>query len=632
MKICGYISTSDDKVTVDKYLTSMIGVMKHDAEAKDELVHFNNGGIAVVTNSIQDTSNLAWDKDALRCLALCGHVVGSDNADGSSGSNQRDISNSDTVAVLLDNFRSSREEFLDKLNGVFGFAYYDSTSGSLTVVNDRHGFMPLYYYYDQGVFIFASEVKAILQIVEQQELDWESCADFLYIGHMLGQKTLFRNIHAFDSALIITYSDGVLNSCRYHDFTKTSVKDHKDVSVEKLARLFTEAVQRRVRREQPNTVLLSGGFDSRFVLGALSNLKVSPKLVSLEHASVQQGADGKLAILLANALRLESDYRRTREHYFTSRDWLEVFYILDGMTPNLELFISEVYPELDTSLGIVWDGLALDVALGGSHQIKGSTQKNINELISRRTINRFLLRFILKPRTFNELDKTFIQKLQDEVAKVPLSENQFLYFLLKNRTRRRIAVNPYQLFAAKVAPMTPAADTDFMQYVLSIPSSLKLNHKLYIDVLKEMSPLLTKIPLISGVSLFNFKTDDPDKSNPKKGFLKRILKQVKERIPPGTREILMNFVYKHRGSTNNPRSAELIVYVLQIKNFERPFYNKQLLRRLFESYRKGNLIYHRLFEIVFYIDLWHLLFIDKDSPILFNPKNLYIPPFEMDNG
>lgn len=627
MKICGYISTSGNQEIVHKHLKSMIDVMKHTAEAEDEFIHFNNGGIAIVKNAIHDTGEVAWDKQHLRCLALCGHLVGSIGDGDPASCSQLDTPHNDTIAQLLDNFINGRAELLNKLNGVFNFAYYDPTSEALTVVNDRYGFMPLYYYYDQGVFIFASEVKSILQIVEQQEIDWESCADFLYIGHMMGQKTLFRHIYALESAQMLTYSSGKLNITRYHDFTKTTTLAHEEVSVKTLIKLFREAVQSRVRREHPNTVLLSGGFDSRFVLGALHTLDVSPNVVSLEHASEKHGADGKLAVLLANALRLECDYRPTRKHYFTSKDWLQVFYILDGMTPNRGLFISEVYPELDTSLGIVWDGLALDVALGGSHQIKGSTQENIKEFISKRTVNRFLLRLILAPSKFHELDSTFMQRLQDEVAAVPRSENQFLYFLLKHRTRRRVAVNPYQLFATKVAPMTPAADTNFMQYILSIPSSLKLNHKLYIRVLREMLPLLTKIPIISGGSQFDFTADDSGKPRSKnKGFLKKTLKQIKQKIPPGIREIIMNYVYNYRESRKDFEAVDLIVYILETKNFERPFYNKVLLRRLFKYYRKGNTIYHRLFEIVFYIELWHLLFIDKDSPILFNPKNLPLSP------
>ncbi len=62
--------------------------------------------------------------------------------------------------------------------------------------------------------------------------------------------------------------------------------------------------------------------------------------------------------------------------------------------------------------------------------------------------------------------------------------------------------------------------------------------------------------------------------------------------------------------------------MLEEKHFDRPFYNKRLLRRLFSAYRNGHVMYHHLFTIVFYIELWHLLFVDEDSSILFDPRNL----------
>ena len=70
---------------------------------------------------------------------------------------------------------------------------------------------------------------------------------------------------------------------------------------------------------------------------------------------------------------------------------------------------------------------------------------------------------------------------------------------------------------------------------------------------------------------------------------------------------------------------EVVVQVLEYKNFDRPFYHKRLLRRLFRAYRNGVVFLHNLFALVFYIELWHLLFVDEDSPLLFNPRASELP-------
>ncbi len=106
----------------------------------------------------------------------------------------------------------------------------------------------------------------------------------------MGRRTLFENVHALDSGQTLTYRDGDLRERRYYDFTRTAVMDETEVSTEKLASLFTEAVRRRIRPDTTNTVLLSGGFDSRLILGTLTNLGVTPKLVTLENANYSPGA------------------------------------------------------------------------------------------------------------------------------------------------------------------------------------------------------------------------------------------------------------------------------------------------------------------------------------------------------
>jgi asparagine synthetase B (glutamine-hydrolysing) len=490
------------------------------------------------------------------------------------------------------------------------------------LTTDRYGFMPLYYYADAERIVFASEVKAILQVIGAQKLDWESVADFFYIGHMMGERTLFNGIHSVKAGEIITWCHGDITKSTYFDFTQIPVMAVEDVSTEKLASLFMEAVRKRVRRDTQNTLLLSGGADSRLILGALHALQVTPKIITLEHASEKQGLDGEYARRLADALGVECDYRQTRPNYYSTNDWLNVFYILDGMTPCWQLFISEVYPELDSDLGMVWDGLSLDLTLGGSRRIAAGNEENVRRLTFERRIHRLLLGLILSPKHFRAMDQTFMRRLQQEISQVPESENQFVNFLVKHRVRRRIAVNPYQLYDSKVESVTPTSDKDFMDYVLAIPNSLKLNHKIYIEMLRKQFSFLTTIPIISGGVVFDF-------SSGAKELIKAPAKKrtTVEKIVILLRTVAVNAVKQLRSKHNNRRGPSanhqqpsIIIGVLEQRLFDRQIYNTRLLRRLFASYRNGNMLYHKLFVLVFYIELWHLLFIDEDSPYSSIPR------------
>jgi len=608
-KICGLIDPAASAEEVEGRLRSMAKVIKHRPDSPEQYLRFEGGGIMLIGNpSFAEEERWARDERRGSCLGLCGNVVGFGSA-----------------AALLRAFEERGEELIKELNGTFAFAHYDSTARSLRLVNDRYGFMPLYYCREEkGSFLFASEVKAILRVLEPRELDWQSVADFFYIGHMVGQNTLFKGVYAMDSGQVLAYQNGFLKKSKYHNFTKTSLLSPEEVTTEKLAGLFVEAVRRRVREDRPNTLLLSGGFDSRLILGAFDKLGISPELVTLEHGSQAGGMDGKLAAAMARRLGLKIDFRRTRKDFFTSLDAIETFYIQDGMVPTWELggeglFISEVYPELDSDMGMVWDGLVLDDALGGAHQ-DFEAQQNLKTFAKKRGTNRLLLGSILTPRRFLAADKGFMRRLQDELDKIPPSENRFKLFVIKHQGLRRMAVRPYQLYSTKVEPMTPVADSDFTDYALNVPLSLRTNDRLYIELLRKHFPVLAEVPVFSSSSLFRFDSDELSRQHTQVPGMRERLRRIWGR---GSKALgAMGVAGGHRMRTDEQQSARLVIRILEHKHFDRPIYNKRALRRMFAAYRAGNGAYHKLFVLVFYIELWHLLFVDEDSPMLFNPRGL----------
>lgn len=616
-KLCG-IFGGENNETQEK-LRMLIDLMKHDPESRESHIDLDFGSIAIIKNQLFETSYLSWNASHTSCLATCGHIVNTKDESQVDGQDKTDTGKENNADYLLRGYEEQGDAFLKRVNGVFAFAYANVETGSVTIGNDRYGYMPLYYYHDSSVFAFASEVKSLLQIVCQKKLDWESLADFFYIGHMMGHKTLFENIHVLNPGETITYAEGKLEKHNYYDFTHTAVLSEAEVSTEKIATLFIEAVRRRIVKNQPNTLLLSGGFDSRFILGAFHNLNVKPKLITLEHAEERGGADGALAQQIAHSLGLQVDFRQSRPNFFLSKECLEVFYILDGMIPTWELFIGEVYPELDSSMGRISEGLGLGSALGGGHQRNASIEENVQHFISNRRINRLLLRLILRPKHFQAMDRTFMHRLQSEIARIPASENQFMLFIMKHRIRRRIGVNPYQLYASKVEAVTPATDIDFMEYVLTLPRHLRSNHRIYVEMLKKHFPYLTIVPIISGGSTYDF--SDTEMKASKKGVTR--LHAITRRLSKAWRfrKVLKKAKQTNQATAEGFKSAQLIIHILEKKMFDRPFYNKTLLRRLFASYRNGNAVYHKLFKLVFYIELWHLLFIDEDSDILFCPNN-----------
>ena len=88
---------------------------------------------------------------------------------------------------------------LNHLRGMFAFAIYDVDMQILFLARDRIGKKPLKYYYDGNIFIFASELKAILTQPEvKREVDYPAIYDYLTLGYILPPQTGFKNICKLD--------------------------------------------------------------------------------------------------------------------------------------------------------------------------------------------------------------------------------------------------------------------------------------------------------------------------------------------------------------------------------------------------------------------------------------------------
>ena len=607
-KICGYITDKQHPDKAKELLHSMVTTMKHEPELQENCLPFEGGGLAILESPIINKTGLCMNRDHTGFLALSGHIVDIASIKDQIKFKDHRIPEDSDCIVLLAALESFGVDILPKLNGVFSFVYYDSIQRKLIVGNDRYGFHPFYYLYDKNILYFASEVKAILQIADEDRTDWEAWADFFYIGHMMGQKTLVKNIKNLDAGQWLLYQEGQLTKKKYYDFTKMETLDPEEISTEKVASLFTQAVERRIDHNLPNSVLLSGGFDSRLTLSALVDLGIKPRVVALQHADEYKGLDGAIALRFAKSLGLTCDFRPTRNKFYYSDAWNKTFFILDGMIPNLDLFIAQVYLELTSDMGVVWDGLALDSILGGYHNYRygSDNRKNLDNFAARRYRQIDILKYILQPDVFNSLNDTFDERLKQEFEKVPNSANRFILFRIQNLTRRRISVNPYQLYDTKVIPTTPALDTDFLEYTLSIPKYVKLNHKLYFEVLKNHFPKLLEIPVCSGGSIY-FGIKNP--SLILQHYDWRHLKKWAVKLPGMYR--LSQQLQTIRQKTCFSDSDYQIIHLLDEAGFERDFLKSGELKKRFKQYKEGNIRHRELFTSVFYLELWHRLFVDK---------------------
>lgn len=179
--------------------------------------------------------------------------------------------------VILNLYHRDGLDMVEALEGMFAICLYDPRSGEVHLIRDRFGVKPLYYASIGGRLYFASEIKAILAVLEERPaLNTQALHDFLTLRFVPAPHTAWHGIEKLPPAHILSHSlaEGSVRMRRYWQlkFAATEADPARDYGKE-FADLFLGAVEKRLlAADVPVGVLLSGGLDSSAVSAAAVEL------------------------------------------------------------------------------------------------------------------------------------------------------------------------------------------------------------------------------------------------------------------------------------------------------------------------------------------------------------------------
>lgn len=157
---------------------------------------------------------------------------------------------------------------LEKFRGMFAIALWDGQKRQLILIRDRIGIKPLYYTIENGVMIFASEIKAILKVLKRRPwINTKAMYDYLSFLTTPCEDTLFEGIKKLRPAMYMVFDEhGTVKENRYwdvweHTHPELYHADDATISEAILSELRT-AVKLRKEADVPVGVFLSGGIDS----------------------------------------------------------------------------------------------------------------------------------------------------------------------------------------------------------------------------------------------------------------------------------------------------------------------------------------------------------------------------------
>lgn len=210
-------------------------------------------------------------------------------------------------ALVLAAYEAFGDRFPERLSGDFALGLFDPRRQQLLLARDAIGARPLYYYRTSDIFIFASEIKAILAHPQIPSRPNDPVlADFLMGGDRdTPEMTCFEDVFSLPPAHLSALTTRGFVTRRYWDFdpTRRTRLGSFEEYTEAFRQYFEQAVQRRLRSAYPVVVSVSGGLDSSSLFCLAETLRQrdpahAPPLLGISYTSADGTPSDEKAFLL----------------------------------------------------------------------------------------------------------------------------------------------------------------------------------------------------------------------------------------------------------------------------------------------------------------------------------------------
>jgi asparagine synthase (glutamine-hydrolysing) len=542
----------------------------------------------------------------------------------------RFYTNSDTE-VIVHAYEEYGERCPEKLRGMFAFAIWDSNKKILFLARDRLGIKPLYYTKLGDVFLFASEIKAILEYPIKREIDLEALNQYITFRYVLGEKTLFKGIKRLIPAHILILKEKNIEVSKYWDLKYEQCRFDEKYYEKKLLKILKESIKSHLISDVPIGVYLSGGLDSSSVLALMKQIGVN----DIKTITIGFGSDD-----IVNELqyaRKVSEYFETDHHEILSdRTCLK-------MLPIITWYMDEPLADATTIPTYILSNFSkkyFTVALtgeGGDEMFGGYVQYRTIMMANK---FRIFPKFLMKNVT-----KIIPLKIMDRIFQYPTSlgekgKERILEFISSYEDLAKLYVSFVSLFSEKDKNELYSEGMKMGTNNFEIYKLFKENYffgtnlsnfleKMFITELKTWLPnyillRLDKMTMANAVEgrvpyldhkLAEFSATIPFDlkirgMNEKYIFRKAMSKYLPKIIKRRKKYPFFIPIHAWRDEIK-----EIANNLLSRDEFEkRGFFKYNYIKNALKNYEKSKLIYSRQIWSMLTFELWYRIFIEGESP------------------
>jgi asparagine synthase (glutamine-hydrolysing) len=258
--------------------------------------HINGVGLGHRRLSIIDTSNLGHQpmlsKDGKVALVFNGEIYNFSEIFDELVEKGFSFNGKSDTEVLLNLYLSEGDSMLSRLNGIFTFAIWDQRKKHLFIARDAIGVKPLYYYSQNNLFAFSSEIKSLLHLIpNNNELDKEAIHNYVSFLWSPGIKTPIKSIQKLLPGEAIIVKDDVIEKKWFWYslpiLSKSLKKLSKNEAISGVENHLRAAVHKQMVSDVSLGAFLSGGLDSSAIVAFAREINPDIKCFTIDTSGSQ---------------------------------------------------------------------------------------------------------------------------------------------------------------------------------------------------------------------------------------------------------------------------------------------------------------------------------------------------------
>ncbi|CAA6799288.1 MAG: Asparagine synthetase [glutamine-hydrolyzing] (EC [uncultured Sulfurovum sp.] len=627
--MCGIVGFCDfTKKSRAVELAAMTEVIEHRGpDAKGELFHDLAGvniGLGHRRLSILDLSSEGVQPMVYENLEIIynGEVYNFKEVRNELKTEGYDFNSQSDTEVILKAYHCWGLDALEKFNGMFAIAILDTKNESLTLIRDRAGVKPLYWYFKEGLFLFASELKSFHEHPNfQKVINKDVLAQYLQHGYVLQPYSIFEDTEQLDAgySLLLDLKTQDIEKKQYWSvsefYEKPKLILNDDEAVSQTEEILKKSFDYRMVSDVPVGTFLSGGYDSSLVT-ALLQADREEKINTFTIGFKEKGYD-EAPHARAVAKHLGTNHT---EYYCTHKDALEVI-------PKLAEIYDEPFGDASAIPTVLVSQLArekVSVSLsadGGDEIFAGySAYDNLTNIENK---------FQKIPYTLRRTAVGILNMVNP--AHVPFTDNQYNFEIRYEKIKKMLlAENAAELLEQsyeqysqneldkllikKISKIKTGFDTDVSKITNSLDQMLMIDYKTYMadDILTKVDRATMSVGLegrepFLDTSIIEFAAQLPNEMKYRNGEKKWVLKEITHKHIP---KVMMD---RPKMGFSPPIAEwfrdELKSYFLTYLSYERlekeGLFNPDEVIRLRDQYLDGkNVSVHRLWFILMF-EMWY---------------------------